>query len=90
MRKLLFALAAVSVLIALPAFSSQPARADEVAGTILALDPEGNTFSLDDGWQYVLPDDISQDDLEVGMELLVTFEPSDDGIRVATALELIN
>ncbi|MBN9673580.1 DUF1344 domain-containing protein [Roseibium aggregatum] len=61
------------MLLALPALGLQSAQADEVAGTILSIDWQGGSFALDDGSDYPLANTIDQDELTIGMEVLVTY-----------------
>lgn len=90
MSKWFVAITTAPILMVLPMFGLQPAQADEIAGTILSIDSATGTFALDDGSQYTLADNISQDELEIGMEVLVTYEVSGNGGRLATYLELMN
>ncbi|MCK7612629.1 DUF1344 domain-containing protein [Roseibium sediminicola] len=90
MTKWLIALMTACLLTNLPPVGATHAHADEVAGTILSIDPFNSRFALEDGTEFQLVDEIAPEELMIGMEVLVIFTASETGALVATALEHID
>lgn len=90
MTNWLIALTTACLLTTLPPVGATHAHADEVAGTILSIDPFTNHFTLEDGTEFQLTDEIAPNELMIGIEVLVIFTAGETGALVATALELID
>jgi len=73
MTKWLIALTMVCLLTSLPPVGTTPAQADEVAGTILSINPFTSHFTLEDGTEFQLTEEIAPEELMIGMEVLVVF-----------------
>jgi hypothetical protein len=79
MHKLILASLAAVLLTGLPA------RADQVTGTIIALDVVEQQLVLGDGSVYTLPKSVAAAKLALGSKVRVTFTSS-DGTNTATAV----
>ena len=90
MPKWLIAIATAPLLLTLPPHSLRSALADEIAGTILSIDPFKGLFSLEDGSRFLLTDTFSSQDLMIGSEVLITFTTTVSGDRLVTALQIVN
>ena len=90
MPKWLIAIATAPLLLTLPPHSLRSALADEIAGTILSIDPFEGLFSLEDGSRFILTDTLSSQDLMIGSEVLITFTTTVSGGRLVTALQVVN
>ncbi|MHA7777091.1 DUF1344 domain-containing protein [Roseibium sp. M-1] len=84
----LIALTIAPALLVLPPFSAPAAHADEIAGTILSIDPFTGRFSLADGSQFVLPADDGPEDLMIGMSVLVIYTTTETGDLLVTGLKI--
>nr|WP_306228734.1 MULTISPECIES: DUF1344 domain-containing protein [unclassified Aurantimonas] len=56
---------------------SIPALAEEVSGTIKAIDQASATLTLDDGSTYALPGEFDYTAVKPGMEVVVIFDETD-------------
>jgi len=91
MTKWLIALTTTACLLTtLPPVGATDVHADEVAGTILSIDPFNGRFALEDGTEFVLTDEIATEELMIGMEVLVVYTAGESGALVARALELMD
>ncbi|MEC9463531.1 MAG: DUF1344 domain-containing protein [Pseudomonadota bacterium] len=90
MPKWLIAIATAPLLLTLPPHGLRSALADEIAGTILSIDPFEGLFSLEDGSRFLLTDTLSSQDLMIGSEVLITFTTTMSGDRLVTALQVVN
>ncbi|MBD8876133.1 DUF1344 domain-containing protein [Roseibium polysiphoniae] len=68
--------------------SLSTASADETAGSIIAVDVESATITLDDDTVFVLGPDLDPEGLEVGNEVLLTYDEGDNGSLIVTAIEI--
>ncbi|WP_417671977.1 DUF1344 domain-containing protein [Roseibium sp.] len=68
--------------------SLSQASADEAAGSIIAIDVESATITLDDDSVFVLGPDLDPEGLEVGNEVLLTYDEGDNGTLIVTAIEI--
>jgi|GEM_PF-6943215 len=64
------------------------ARAEEVAGTILSIDPFNGRFLLTDGSRFILSGKTRREDLTIGMRVLVTYTTTEAGDHLVTGLEI--
>ena len=80
MKQILAAVAAI-VIFGLAA----SANAEEVTGTITAVDRDRGAILLDDGTMYTLGEAVSVESLEPGHVVVVSYE-SEDGENIATAV----
>jgi hypothetical protein len=62
-----------------------PARADQITGTIMAVDPILHQFMLSDGVVYGLAKSVPASRLTIGSKVKVTYTSS-DGTNTATAV----
>jgi hypothetical protein len=79
MRKSIIA-AAAAVLVSL-----SPAHADQITGTIMAIDVVLHQIMLSDGAVYGLPKSVAASRLTIGSKVKVTYTAS-DGTNTATAV----
>lgn len=61
------------------------ANADEIKGTVAAIDGQARVLVLDDGNQYAVQEGVQIEGLEPGTEVTVMFQ-DDGGKRVATSV----
>jgi hypothetical protein len=79
-----------AVLTIMAALPLSYAFADETTGTIVEIDPDAKSIVLDDDTVYVLPDAIDPEGLSIGDVVQITYDESDDGTLIVTALEITN
>ena len=82
MRKLLAAASVVALL-----GISAPALAEELTGTIAGMDE--SRILLNDGSLFILGDGVSIDDLEVGSLVVVVFEETESGQKIAREVKTV-
>ena len=64
------------------------AQAEEAAGAVTAIDLETGTITLDDGSVFVLGPDLDPEGLEVGNEVLLTYDEGDNGTLIVSMIEI--
>jgi hypothetical protein len=80
MNKLMIAASAA----ALFAVSSVAALAAEASGAIASVDTASGTVTLDSGQTFALPASVDAAALQVGQQVMITYEQSADGQMTAS------
>lgn len=80
MRKVIIAL---STAVFLGATGS--ALAEDVSGTIQAVDPAARTIQLEDGSIFTVAESVAMEALQPGTEVMVSYEEA-DGLKTATSV----
>ena len=80
-RKLVYVLATAAAL----AFASA-ASAEEISGTVVSINSEAQTITLDNGMTFSLSEDVSIEGLAPGQTVKVMYESRDSG-NIATGVE---
>jgi outer membrane lipoprotein SlyB len=78
-------LAAAAVILGLLA---APAFAAETEGTITQVNSEEMTITLQDGATYKLPPEIDMSVISSGVEVVIAYQVSEDGVRQITDMFL--
>lgn len=70
------------------ALLSVPATAAEAEGTITSVDPEAMTITLEDGSTYKLPAEMDMSVISDGVEVVLAYRETEDGVKQITDLFL--
>jgi hypothetical protein len=82
MNKLMIAASAAALL----AVSSAAALAAEASGAIASVDTAAGTVTLDSGQTFSLPASLDAASLQVGQQVMITYEQSADGQMSASEI----
>jgi hypothetical protein len=88
MRFLLSALILASAIVS-PLVALAQAKDEQVEATISAIDPAGESLSLDDGNTYRLPGEFNLEGLSEGTRVYVYYR-EENGTREVFDLEVVN